>query len=409
MSENIHKAPEGIFCSHGPSHYKMTDKGVLAGKRLAVKDLFQLKGFKNTAGNPDWYATHEKAETTASSLSSLLQEGAIFTGFTVTDELAYSLQGSNIHFGAADNPKVLGHHCGGSSVGSAAAVAAGLADIGLGTDTGGSVRVPASYCGLYGIRPSHGRVASEGLIGLAKPFDTVGWFTHSAELLADVGRVLINDRGGRELTPRNTRLIICPEILALASDDIQQAINSQLDMIKQAFDQIEVVHLSPDTILNDLNNVFSVLQGRACAEEHGQWINDTQPNMAKDIKARFEAALALSDDQVDQANAQRKLWQEELACLLNEADAQVADILLLPSAVTAAPKKGVDQTQLRQRLLNLTAIAGLTESVQVHIPSFDVIEDGLKKPSGFSLLMPSGNDEFLLGFIAEKFSQRFSD
>lgn len=393
-SHQYKAAPEGIYCDHGPSHLQLSSSGLLANKRLAVKDLFQLEGEKNTAGNPDWYHTHEVSNLTAASLQKILAEGAIFKGFTVTDEIAYSLQGNNIHYGSADNPHVPGHHCGGSSVGSAAAVANGFADIGLGTDTGGSVRVPASYCGLYGIRPTQGIISTAGLIGLAAPFDTVGWLTQEPDILAAVGEVLL-PRSQCE-RPVNT-LVICPEIMRLTGDETFVGIENYLPKLQARFDKVVVRHIAEGSLLPELSELFRVLQGRACAAEHREWLETTKPQFAPDVAGRFEQALAITDGEFAAARLKQKTWQREFDALIPDSNS----VLLLPSTVTAAPKKGVDQTKLRQRLMNLTAIAGLTGSPQVHIPAFYIQEDGLKKPSGFSLLMRQNNDKNLLRLARE--------
>jgi Asp-tRNA(Asn)/Glu-tRNA(Gln) amidotransferase A subunit family amidase len=370
---------------------------LLADKRLAVKDLFQLAGHRNAAGNPDWYASHSEAEHTADSLAKCLQEGAVFNGFTVTDEIAYSLEGANHFFGSADNPKVPGHLCGGSSMGSAAAVAADLADIALGTDTGGSVRVPASYCGIFGIRPSHGIIDTAGLIGLAAPFDTIGWFAQNSADLAAVGEVLLPQQA--PIAAR--QLVICPDILALADAAVAGAISDKAQAIAERLELPLVTrrldHAQIDS-LNELNGIFRVLQGRACIDMHGDWLKRCKPKFAPAIAERFKQALALSDSEWVAAQNQRKRWHQYFDQWLGNDD-----ILLMPSSVTTAPKANQSQTALRQRLLNLTAIAGLTGSVQVHVPHFTLQQEGLEKPAGFSLLRHAGHDRVLLNRIKECF------
>ena len=123
----------------------------------------------------------------------LLDAGARIVGKTHTDEMTYSLNGENAHYGTPVNVNAPGRIPGGSSSGSAAAVAAGLVDFALGSDTGGSVRAPASFCGIYGLRPTHGRISLEGACALAASFDTVGWFARDPALLERVGRVLLRD------------------------------------------------------------------------------------------------------------------------------------------------------------------------------------------------------------------------
>ncbi len=165
--------------------------GRLSGLTFAVKDLFDLAGTTTSFGNPDWAATHAPAVATAPVVLALLQAGARLAGKTKTQELAYGLTGENIWHGTPTNPAAPARFPGGSSCGSAAAVAGGLVDFALGSDTGGSVRIPASYCGLFGIRPTHGAISLAGACPLAPSFDTPGWFTRSASLLTGVGEVLL--------------------------------------------------------------------------------------------------------------------------------------------------------------------------------------------------------------------------
>ena len=156
-----------------------TGSGVLDGQRLAVKDVFDLGGWPTGGGNPSWLSEHPSATADASAVAILRAAGATVVGKTHTDELAYSLAGSNFHYGDLDNPRVPGSTPGGSSSGSAVAVASGLADIALGTDTAGSVRVPAAWCGLYGLRPTWARVSVAGAMALGPTHDTVGFMARS--------------------------------------------------------------------------------------------------------------------------------------------------------------------------------------------------------------------------------------
>jgi amidase len=166
----------GAFCPHGRFELEGAPGGPLAGCAFAVKDLFDVEGHVTGAGNPQWLATHVPAKQTAPAVATLIAAGARMVGKTITDELAYSLNGDNVHYGTPRNSKAPDRVPGGSSSGSAAAVAARLCDFALGTDTGGSVRIPGSFCGLFGIRTSHGAIPTAGLVPLMPSFDTVGWF-----------------------------------------------------------------------------------------------------------------------------------------------------------------------------------------------------------------------------------------
>lgn len=393
-----------IFCEHGPRGLTLSETGPLVGKRLAVKDVFQLKGEKNTAGSPDWFRTHDAAKETAFSLSLLLKAGAEFIGFTHLDELAYSMQGNNMHYGAADNPKLPGYFCGGSSMGSAAAVASGLADVALGTDTGGSVRVPASYCGLFGIRTSHSLISRQGVIGLAPCFDTVGWFAQTASLLGDVGKVLLPQ--SHLPTKKAVRLVICDDINQLADVNVQQAMAEYMPELKRHFDTVERVSLSERHLLSQLADVFRILQGRGIAKEHGNWLKRNQPLLSNDIAARIAMALSITDEEVAWARQKQQDWCQQMAAWLPSNDS----VLLVPTSATTALKKDTRLSkealmQGRQRLLGLTAIAGLWGAPQCHLPAFPVRELSCEtnieenKPSGFSLLMAPNNDVSLLALV----------
>ncbi|WP_166420394.1 amidase family protein [Pseudoalteromonas sp. Z1A8] len=385
------KNNKSIFCYHGPTLWQTNHSGLLANNRLAVKDVFAVKGERNSAGNPHWFKTAKPAQNTASSVNKLMTAGCNFIGFTHTDELAYSLEGNNIHYGAAQNPKLKGHACGGSSMGSAAAVAANLADIGLGTDTGGSIRIPASYCGLYGIRPSHNVIEKDGLIPLAPPFDTIGWLTQSAELLSDVGNVLLPNQAINNV---NT-LVICEPLFELVDPALKAPLKQLLEKTKPNFKHHKEFELPNSSLLNELADSFRVLQGRAIAKTHKDWLQlqGQLPQFAPAIAARFNMALALTDQEEQEALKVQTQWQ---AIVANNLDKH--SCLFLPTTPTTAPKLGADTNALRMQIITLSAIAGLSGSAQVHLPLADLAND---HPYGFSLMMSHGNDKSLLACVQQ--------
>ncbi|MEY8879705.1 MAG: amidase family protein, partial [Leptothrix sp. (in: b-proteobacteria)] len=181
----------GAWVPHGRFVLPGAPSGPLAGLRFAAKDLFDVAGQTTGAGNPTWLATHAPATRHAALVSQLLDAGASLAGKVLTDELAYSLHGDNAHHGAPINAASPERVTGGSSSGSAAAVAARLVDFALATDTGGSTRVPASYCGLWGLRTTHDLLPRDGLVALSRGFDTPNWLAHDAEVFERVGAVLL--------------------------------------------------------------------------------------------------------------------------------------------------------------------------------------------------------------------------
>ncbi len=379
------------FCSHGPEPFRESESGLLSGLTLGVKDLFAVKGYKNAAGNPDWYESHEPAESTATALAILLQEGVEFSGFTYTDELAYSLEGNNHHFGKSMNPKLPGHACGGSSMGSAAATAIQWVDIGLGTDTGGSIRIPACYCGLFGIRPSHGAVSAEGLIGLAPRFDTAGWFTRNPELLRQVGQVLLPESPAQE----SKALFVDHSLLNLVEPYLRASLEKALMRLERSFTKMQHVDFGFDREFSGLADCFRILQGRAIADYHQSWLNTAKPMLSAPVQARMEMALSITDEEFAEATALQQAFKARLD------DGLPADgVFFLPTAPTTAPKLGEDTAALRPRLMQLTAIAGLTGSAQVHLPLMPQTRGNKASlPYGFSLLQRSGQDRNLLNTV----------
>src|SRR5215468_9547236 len=206
----------GAFVPGPRAQLESTASGPLDGLTFVVKDLIDVEGHVTGAGNPDWAARQAPAATSAPVVERLLRAGATLVGRTVTDELAFSLEGENHHYGTPVNPRAPERLPGGSSSGSAVAVAAGLADLGLGTDTGGSVRVPASFCGLYGWRPSHGRVSMDGVVRFAPSYDTVGLLARDAGRLQLAAQCLL---GTPAATASGHRLLLAMDAFALAEPE----------------------------------------------------------------------------------------------------------------------------------------------------------------------------------------------
>jgi Asp-tRNA(Asn)/Glu-tRNA(Gln) amidotransferase A subunit family amidase len=365
--------------------------GPLAGTTFAVKDVFAVAGLVRGAGNPTWAARSAVATTDAAAVEALLAAGADLVGTTISDELAYSLSGTNVHYGTPVNTAAPGRVPGGSSSGSAAAVAAGRCDIALGTDTAGSVRVPASYCGVWGMRPTHGRIPVEGVVPLAPSFDTVGWFAASAELLQRAGSSLLG--AAPPAVPPASALVVAADVVALLDDDARVAFEAAAGRLAAvtglALGSEEVA--GPDTLARWVD-AFRFIQGAEAWAAHGAFVS-TDPAMGPGVRARFEAAAAVSVDQVAGAVAVRESCRRRM-----EALTLGGRILLLPAAASVAPMAQGDpgdKDEHRRRTLLIASGISLAGVPAVSAPLASV--GGL--PLGVCLVGAPWSDEVLLDVV----------
>jgi amidase len=391
MNEIVANDKLGAFCRHTHIELEGAARGPLAGLTFAAKDIYDVAGQKTGFGNPDWLRTHEPATRTAPAVQWLLDAGARLVGKTHTEEMAWSLTGENAHYGTPVNVRAPGRVPGGSSSGSAAAVAAGLVDFALGSDTGGSVRLPASYCGILGLRPTHDRISLDGVCPLAPSFDTCGWFARDPGVFERVGRVLLRD-DAPAAKPR--RLLVAQDAFAFADDSAKAALKPALDKVAAAIGMPENVTVG-DESLTQWMDYFRFPQGAEAWECHREWVTRVKPTFGPAVGPRFAWAATVAPQDVARARARR----EEIARRMDEMLRDNA-VLALPSAPGIAllrnsPPKMVDE--LRARALPMLCIAGLARLPQVSLPLATV--DGC--PLGLSLIAARGNDTMLLE-IAKK-------
>lgn len=383
-----------------PANSKISHIGPapLTGSRLAVKDLFHMNGLPTAAGNPDWLATHSTPTTTNSTVSALLEAGCEFVGKTVTDELAYSLHGQNIHYSPLLNPAAVQHIPGGSSSGSAVAVTADLADIGLGTDTGGSIRVPASYQGLWGLRTTHNAIPCDSMVALAPSFDTIGWMCRDIDTLEKTSQVCLRDTVQCEL-PDSPRIGVVQHLIqsaahgALAThwlESLDEIATSIADNGSTAFTVSPITKNELDLSTLNTAATFRVLQGAEIWQQHGKWITDTDPDIANDIMLRLNWCKTITEQEVAEAKKQQVAFQKYINSLFD-----TVDVLMIPTTPGVAPRCDADDETLandRNALLALTSIAGLAELPQLHMPLFTQ----QNAPCGLSLIGKKGSDLALI-------------
>lgn len=389
MKANIPGDPLGAFCHHTHVALKGKNSGPLAGLAFGAKDIYDIAGYKTGFGSPEWLSTHNAATATAPAVQRLLDAGADLVGKTHTDELTYSLNGENAHYGTPVNVNAPGRIPGGSSSGSAAAVAGGLCDFALGSDTGGSVRAPASFCGIYGIRPTHGRVSLDGACPLAASFDTCGWFARAPALLERIGSVLLDAAP----PARPGRLLLAADAFALAGDAVAQALQSAIARVGALLGRPERITVS-DEGLPQWFQVFRLLQGAEIWAQHGEWVTRVKPDLGPGVKERIQWTSTINAEDAAAAGRKREDIARRMDALL-AADA----VLVLPTVPGIAPPRNTPSAELddfRSRAMGLLCIAGLARLPQVSLPLGTL--GGC--PLGLSLVARRGGDEMLLRLAA---------
>jgi len=376
----------GAFCRHVNVGIDGTPKGPLAGLTFGAKDLFDVAGFVTGAGSPEWLRTHGNAEATAPAVQVLIDAGAELVGKTALDELAFSITGINPHYGTPINPRCPDLLPGGSSSGSAVAVAAGLVDFTLGSDTAGSVRIPASYNGIFGIRPTHGRLSLEGAVALSPSFDAAGWFARDAALLETIGQVYLMDT----LEPEEPfKLVIADDAFDQALLEAGAALAPVLERLSRHATNVEHAVLAPEGLAAWFE-AFRVIEFAEAWATHGAWITQVGPALKPDIRGRFEEGSRITGDELAAAIAMRNAIFERLDSLLSGNR-----VLVLPTAPGAAPRKDASAADLqdrRERTMQITCIAGLGGLPEISIPVATV--DGC--PLGISIAAARGSDARLL-------------
>jgi Asp-tRNA(Asn)/Glu-tRNA(Gln) amidotransferase A subunit family amidase len=369
--------------------------GPLEGLSFVAKDVFDVASHRTGAGNPTLLAEAKPVRRSAHAVQLLVEAGASCIGKSHTDEFAYSLEGRNAHYGSPHNSAAPSCATGGSSSGTAAAVAGGLVPFGLGTDTGGSIRVPASYCGLVGLRPTHGIISTDGLIPLSPSFDTVGWLAADAVLARRVGDVLLPP----DTAPAPQRMaviadaehVVPPELWAgftAASEDLARRLGFDLHSVAL-----------PGAGFDTWVATFRTLQSAEAHAVHGEWIAAHPGALSPDVAARFDAGGAVTDDDRRQASATR----DRLRAAVHDALKAPPTVLLLPSAPGPATPLAATPAELaaiRPATLTLTSVAGIGGAPALSLPLATL--DGL--PIGVCLLGAPGCDRALLDLGVRAFA-----
>jgi amidase len=362
-------------------------EGPLAGLTFMVKDLFAIEGHKAGNGNPDFYGHATPARETAPVIKHLLDAGASLTGITICDEFFYSVLGTNTHYGQPINPRAGRHVTGGSSCGSAAAVASYMCDFALGSDTGGSIRVPASFCGLHGLRPTHGRIDVTGVTAMAPSFDTVGFLTREAALFRKVGHVLLQ---GDKVEVPVERVLLAEDIVAHSEASADKALWQALDKLAGALPKLEHIDIAGEEI-DAWRKAFITIQGFEIQSTLLPFIRSHNADLGPGIKERFELALGITFQEAEVARAVRSRVAERLRNLVTPGT-----LIVLPTTPTLPPERnipdGASFAEFRTLTTQSTCLASHGGLPQISVPA----AEAAGCPVGLSFIGWQGADEMLL-------------
>jgi amidase len=368
--------------------------GPLAGLTAVVKDMYDIAGSRTGGGNPEWLAAQKPAARHANAVERILAAGATITGKTICDEFFYSVSGVNAHYGAPPNVRAPGRIPGGSSSGSAAACGANACDFALGSDTGGSIRVPAAFNGVYGLRPTHGRIDLTGAMAMAPSFDVAGWFAGGPGVLRRVGSVLLQ---GAPVRAPVQRLLIAEDAFAQADREVAELGRVFLERCADLLPPPEKVTIAPaDTAgLDSWREAFRIIQAKEVWEAFGSFIVQARPKLGPGIKERMEFAATVTAGQAERSReiaAAARAWIRTIV--------PPGAIVVMPTAPSIAPPlaaTGDALEQFRVRTMRLTCTAGIAGLPQITLPIGTV--SGC--PAGLSFIGWPSADEVLLALACE--------
>lgn len=377
-------------------------EGPLDGLTVAVKDLFAIKGYRIGAGNPTFLETARPETANAAAVSELLRGGASLRGIARTDEFAYSIAGDNAHYGTPPNGALAGALPGGSSSGPATAVATGQASVGLATDTAGSIRVPASYQGLWGLRTTHGLVPRQGLLPLAQSFDTIGWLTRDGDTLQRVvdwslsydGSTSTESVFGESGADLPARLLVPDEIVEAAEPETRAAFEALLARIAGLDDAPSLRRVSVGS-LDDYLAAFRTVQGAEAWRNNAEWVRAHPTALGAAVAERFRIAASVTRDDETAARAALEPLRDHVQSLVRDA------VLVLPTVPGPAPMRTSDGDRVdavRQATLRMTAPAAVGGVPAISVPLLTVPSQLGPAPVGVCFVSRPGTDVALVRF-----------
>jgi amidase len=360
--------------------------GPLAGLSAVVKDMYDIAGERTGCGSPEWLATHPPAARNCPPVQKILDAGATIIGKTVCDEYFYSVSGTNAHYGTPVNVRAPGRLPGGSSAGSAAACGAGLCDFALGSDTGGSVRVPASFNGIYGLRPTHERIEHSGVADMAPSFDVPGWFAATPGVFRKVGAVLLDSR---RVAAKINRVVVLEDAFAQAEEPVADLLRTLLEFMSDDLPGMAHGRIAPEGF-DPWREAFRVVQAYETWQTFGGFITKHKPNIGPGVKERMQFASTVTRVQADASREVVNKARDHIRQIVVPGT-----VLALPTAPSISPKieiSGAELEEFRTRVMRLTCTSGISGLPQMSIPGATI--NGC--PIGLSFIGWAGGDEALL-------------
>ena len=348
--------------------------------------MYAIAGERMSCGIPEWLAANAPATHNCPPVQKILDAGASIIGKTVCDEFFYSVTGINAHYGMPVNMRALGRIPGGSSAGSAAACGAGLCDFALGSDTGGSVRIPASFNGIYGLRPTHGRIEHSDVADMAPSFDVPGWFAATPGVFRNVGGVLLDNS---RVTAKIERVVMLEDAFQQAEESVADFLRTLLEFMSDDLPAMIHGRIAPEGF-DPWREAFRIIQAYETWQSFGDFVTKHQPNMGPGIRERMAFAATVTKAQADASRIVHGKAREHIRQV-----AAPGTILALPTAPAIAPladTPAADLEDFRARVMRLTCTAGMAGLPQMSIPAGTI--DGC--PVGLSFIGWAGGDEALL-------------
>ena len=365
--------------------------GPLAGLTAVVKDMYDIAGERMGCGVPEWFAAAKPAARNCPPVQKILDAGATIIGKTICDEFFYSGTGINPHYGMPVNSRAHGRIPGGSSAGSAAACGAGLCDFALGSDTGGSVRMPASFNGIYGLRPTHERIAHEGVADMAPSFDVPGWFASTPGVFRNVGAVLL---GSERVAARIERVVVLEDAFEQADAEIADLLRTLLELMSDDLPPMAHGRIAPEGF-DPWREAFRIIQAYETWQTFGGFVTRHNPKIGPGVRERMAFAATVTEAQADAARAVHTKARAHIRDV-----AKPGVILVLPTSPTIPPlaatsAEGLDD--FRTRVMRMIVTASISGLPQMSVPAGTI--GGC--PVGLSFIGWAGGDEALLDLACE--------